>query len=195
MMQSAEDKTPASHFFVRREPSLASFILNYQRTGLSMNRARQSKGRVGHASAPNSPEFCDIGPLRRYRSHAGFLAGIPGNPGTTNGLHARRLPALRSTDTRRQSDRRLFAAKCAAAQRTLPRGFRFKCQRTPGERTAASCAETAGYPIGDRVISQQTSTHSAATSSAIRDGAMRTALWIEPAAGTTSANAFSEISQ
>jgi hypothetical protein len=41
----------------------------------------------------------------------------------------------------------------------------------------------------------QTSTHSAATSSAIRDGAIRTALWVEPAAGTTSSNAFSDTSQ
>ena len=32
-------------------------------------------------------------------------------------------------------------------------------------------------------------------SSAIRDGAMRTALWVEPAAGTTSSNAFSDRSQ
>ena len=43
--------------------------------------------------------------------------------------------------------------------------------------------------------SWHTSTHSAATSSAIREGAIRTALWIEPAAGTTSSNALREMSQ
>ena len=41
----------------------------------------------------------------------------------------------------------------------------------------------------------QTSTHSAAVNSAIRCGAMRTALWGEPAAGTTISNALSETSQ
>jgi hypothetical protein len=43
--------------------------------------------------------------------------------------------------------------------------------------------------------SSHTSTHSAATNSAIRDGAMRTALWTDPAAGTTSSNAFNDTSQ
>ncbi len=42
---------------------------------------------------------------------------------------------------------------------------------------------------------QHTSTHSAATSSAMRSGAIRTALCVEPAAGTTRSNAFSEMSQ
>ena len=41
----------------------------------------------------------------------------------------------------------------------------------------------------------QTSTHCAPTSSAIRIGAIRTALWVEPAAGTTSSWDFSETSQ
>jgi hypothetical protein len=40
-----------------------------------------------------------------------------------------------------------------------------------------------------------TSTHSAAVSSAIRAGVIRTALWVEPAAGTTSSNAFNDTSQ
>jgi hypothetical protein len=40
-----------------------------------------------------------------------------------------------------------------------------------------------------------TSTHSAAVNSAIRAGVIRTALWVEPAAGTTSSNAFSDTSQ
>jgi len=40
-----------------------------------------------------------------------------------------------------------------------------------------------------------TSTHSAAVSSAIRAGVIRTALWVEPAAGTTSSNALSDTSQ
>ena len=44
-------------------------------------------------------------------------------------------------------------------------------------------------------LASQTSTHSADVSSAIRSGAMRTALWVEPAAGTTMSNAFSETSQ
>lgn len=43
--------------------------------------------------------------------------------------------------------------------------------------------------------SLQTSTHLASTSSAMRIGSMRTALWIEPAAGTTSSKSFNEISQ
>lgn len=41
----------------------------------------------------------------------------------------------------------------------------------------------------------QTSTHSAPTRAAILSGAMRTALWGAPAAGTTSSNALSEMSQ
>jgi hypothetical protein len=50
--------------------------------------ARQFKGRIGYASVPNFPEFCDIRLLRRCLSNAGFFAGVPGNPGTTDGLHA-----------------------------------------------------------------------------------------------------------
>src|SRR3954464_6017534 len=44
-------------------------------------------------------------------------------------------------------------------------------------------------------LSPQTSTHSAAASSAIRVGAIRPALGVEPAAGTTSSNARSDTSQ
>ena len=46
-----------------------------------------------------------------------------------------------------------------------------------------------------RSAPRHTSIHSARCSSAIRAGAMRTALWVEPAAGTTSSNALSETSQ
>lgn len=88
----------------------------------------------------------------------------------------------------------------AQIQQAVPRGVRvqgkLKCKRTAAIRAAAG---PTGYPIGLRIPlaldPQQTSTHSAATSSAIRDGAIRTALWIEPAAGTTSSNSFNEISQ
>ncbi len=44
-------------------------------------------------------------------------------------------------------------------------------------------------------LTSQTSTHSANVSCARRSGAMRTALWVEPAAGTTMSNAFIETSQ
>ncbi|SEF68048.1 hypothetical protein SAMN04488144_103259 [Methylobacterium sp. 190mf] len=43
--------------------------------------------------------------------------------------------------------------------------------------------------------SAQTSTQAAPVSSAIRAGAIRTELWVLPAAGTTSSNARSETSQ
>jgi hypothetical protein len=41
----------------------------------------------------------------------------------------------------------------------------------------------------------QTSTHSADISSAMRKGLMRTALWVEPTAGTTTSKACSDRSQ
>jgi hypothetical protein len=147
-------KRDASHFVVRREPSPASFIWIVGRVCLIA--LWTPKGRIGYASAPNSAESCHIGSwyigrLRRGLSNSGFFAGVPGNNGPTNGLHARRLPALRRADTRCQSDRRVFAAEYPAALRALPRGVQFKCQlecrRSSAGHASASRAETAGFPI------------------------------------------------
>jgi hypothetical protein len=80
------------------------------------------------------------------------------------------------------------AARCLN-QATAPLHHRCRMQRNPRRRWS-------GVPsINNASIAQHTSTHSAATSSAMRAGAILTALWIEPAAGTTSSNAFSETSQ
>ena len=67
----------------------------------------------------------------------------------------------------------------------------------PGSRFQRASSRAADR-LGERyrhALTSQTSTHSAAVSSAIREGAMRTALWVEPAAGTTSSNALRETSQ
>src|SRR5690348_16684973 len=44
-------------------------------------------------------------------------------------------------------------------------------------------------------LTSQTSTHSAEVSCARRSGAILTALWVDPAAGTTMSNVFIEMSQ
>ena len=84
----------------------------------------------------------------------------------------------------------------------VPRGVRIRVPAPPRERDPGRPRRdiddlaTANRPARRSYgRSSQTSTHSAATSSAIRAGAIRTALWIEPAAGTTSSNAFRDTSQ
>jgi len=76
----------------------------------------------------------------RLRGSSSF-AGVPGNRGTTDGLHSRRFPAVRRADTWRQPDRCLLAAKHRATLGAVPRGVRFKCnlkrERTAAIRTAA----------------------------------------------------------
>ena len=83
----------------------------------------QSKERGGHASASNFPELCDSDGLRRHPSKCRVFARVSGNVGTTNGLHARRLAAVRRASPRCGQDRGLLTAKYAAAQRSVPRGF------------------------------------------------------------------------
>lgn len=69
--------------------------------------------------------------------------------------------------------------------------FCFRNERQPKIPRHAGADTGSGNAFG----CWHTSTHSAFTSSAIRIGAIRTALWIEPAAGTTSSNSRSETSQ
>jgi len=58
----------------------------------------QRKG--GHASASNFPELCDSDGLRHHPSKFRVFARVSGNVGTTNGLHARRLAAVRRASPR-----------------------------------------------------------------------------------------------
>jgi hypothetical protein len=81
----------------------------------------QRKG--GHASASNFPELCDSDGLRHHPSKYRVFARVSGNVGTTNGLHARRLAAVRRASPRCGQDRGLLTAKYSATQRTVPRGF------------------------------------------------------------------------
>ena len=56
------------------------------------------KGR--HASASNFPELCNSDGLRHHPSEYRVFARVSGNVGTTTGLHARRLAAMRRADPR-----------------------------------------------------------------------------------------------
>jgi hypothetical protein len=81
------------------------------------------QGKGGHASASNFPELCDSDGLRHHPSKFRVFARVSGNVGTTNGLHARRLAAVRRASPRCGQDRGLLTAKYSATQRTVPRGF------------------------------------------------------------------------
>jgi hypothetical protein len=87
----------------------------------SSARSIRRKGR--HASASSFPELCDSNGLRHYTSRSRVFARVSGNVGTTNGLHARRLAAMRRASPRCGEDRGLLTAKYSATQRTVPRGF------------------------------------------------------------------------
>ena len=91
--------------------------------------------------------------------------------------------------------RAVFESNASVPEQAAPRRRTAK-RRCPTiqPRTRLRRPIDAGHDL-PRPDPRQTSTHSAAVSSAIRDGAMRTALWVEPAAGTTSSNAFSDTSQ
>jgi hypothetical protein len=77
----------------------------------------------GHASASNFSGLCDSDGLRHHPSEYRVFARVSGNVGATNGLHARRLAALRCASPRCRQDRCLLTAKYFATQRTVPRGF------------------------------------------------------------------------
>ena len=79
--------------------------------------------RSGHASASNFPGLCDNDGLWHHPSEYRVFARVSGNVGATNGLHARRLAALRCASPRRRQDRCLLTAKYFATKRTVPRGF------------------------------------------------------------------------
>jgi hypothetical protein len=87
----------------------------------------QRKG--GYASASNFPGLCDSDGLRHHPSEYRVFARVSGNVGATNGLHARRLAAVRCASPRCGQDRGLLTAKYSATQRTVPRSFRTKRQR------------------------------------------------------------------
>ena len=97
--------------------------------------------------------------------------GQPGRLYGRAGIREIRRRGLRAPDRGGEEDRQGGVGTCVHSDRC-------------GQSGPAALARTS-----------QTSTHSAAVSSAIRDGVIRTALWVEPAAGTTSSNAFSDTSQ
>jgi hypothetical protein len=103
----------------------------------------ESERRIGHESAPNCSESCDRGGRRHRRSRCGFFAGKPGNAGTAAGLHPRRFPALRRTDTGCQPDRRVPSAKYRTAERIVPGRIRIECQRA-GAGRASPALRSAG---------------------------------------------------
>ena len=84
-------------------------------------RFNPKKGR--HASASNFPEHCNSGGLQHHPSEYRVFARVSGNVGTTKGLHARRLAAMRRANPRCGQDRGLLTTKYSATQRSVPRGF------------------------------------------------------------------------
>jgi hypothetical protein len=94
-----------------------------------------------HASASNFPEFCSDG-LRHHPSKYRVFARVSGNVGTTKGLHARRLAAMRCANPRCGQDRGLLTAKYSATQRSVPRSFRTKRQCAHTWRGSRLRAET-----------------------------------------------------
>ena len=147
-------KKEPSHFFVRRAPPQASFIWKRMVGGGASARPQshpppESKRRTGYASAPRCPEPCDVDHLRHRHSTSRVLRGIPGNHGTTDGLHTRCFPVLRRAYPGHQPDRCVLAAKYPAALRSMPFGVRVKRQRvptTPAE-TSRRSAEVLQRPI------------------------------------------------
>ena len=124
-------------------------------------------------------------------------------------MHARCVELLlvvRRRDRRRASARRAGARAAArAARRCLPfrsaRADRCRPWDAPGGRSVRdvplrkSMRRTGSRRYSRGAASLHTSTHSAPVSCAMRSGEIRSALLREPAAGTTSSNAFSDTSQ
>jgi hypothetical protein len=81
-----------------------------------------------YAKLANIAGPCDFRCLRRDLRSARVLPGVPGNSGAADGLHARRVPALRRPDTGRQPDCGMLAAEHAATERPVPGRVRFKRQ-------------------------------------------------------------------
>jgi hypothetical protein len=67
-----------------------------------------------HASAPNFTKLCDSTELRNYVSRYSLFAGVSGNTGTANGLHARRLALVRSAGPGCGENRGLLTAEYLA---------------------------------------------------------------------------------
>jgi hypothetical protein len=87
------------------------------------NSARLNPKKGRHASASNFPEPCNSGGLQHHPSEYRVFARVSRNVGTTTGLHARRLAAMRRANPRCEQDRGLLTAKYSATQRSVPRGF------------------------------------------------------------------------
>jgi hypothetical protein len=191
---------PISHFVVRLEPSLVLFILNIE--------IEQSADAVMHANSIRKKDWTCEPPefswAWRYRSVGEWPSKIPLSRKNIAERWSNRLPA-----------RQTFSGFAASRYRTSTASWH-ACGKTPPSSAgdAARCSiQVPARPIKWRRYvatarrsltankktpyrrSSHTSTHSAATSSAIRDGAICTALWIEPAAGSTSSNACSDTSQ
>ena len=128
---------------------------------------------------------------------------LPGRAGIFKVRRRRQRPPDRGGEEDRQG--RVGTACCSCSgtvAKDQPRHESWVFRRVdhPGSASRdAGSGMTGGVPIyrapGALRLTSQTSTHSADVSSARRAGAMRTALWVEPAAGTTMSNAFSETSQ
>jgi hypothetical protein len=74
-------------------------------------RKFQSKEWGEHASASNFSELSNSDGLRHHPSKYRVFARVSGNVGTTNGLHVRRLAAVRRASPRCGQDRGLLTAK------------------------------------------------------------------------------------
>jgi hypothetical protein len=96
--------------------------------GTPQRSRNQRKGE--HASASNFSWPCDLDGCRHHPAEQRAFAGIPRNVGAANGLHARRLAALRRASPRCGQDRGLLAAKYRATQPTLSRRLRTR-RRSP----------------------------------------------------------------
>ena len=112
-----------SQVVVRREPSRVAFISIVRRSTFRAELRTFQPRKGGYASASNFPELCDSDGLQHHPSKFRVFARVSGNVGTTNGLHARRLAAVRRASPRCGQDRGLLTAKYPATQRTVPRGF------------------------------------------------------------------------
>ena len=115
---------------------------------------------------------------------------------TCSGSAARRFPTSIGSSPACSKIRRNSPGRAARYSIRMPtRMLSYPSRACRGGATICRDPTTANRVVPRYGRASQTSIHSAATSSAMRDGAMRTALWIEPAAGTTSSNAVSETSQ
>ena len=105
------------------EPSHVAFISIAGRSTSCGYTARSTR-EGGHARESSFPVLRISDRLRHHPPEYRFFARISGNVGTTKGLHARRLAAMRRANPRCGQDRGLPTAKYSATQRSVPRGFR-----------------------------------------------------------------------